>query len=181
MDTDYYRKLLNKLAIALVIIGALNWGYIGVARVNLLEKLFGRGAFVRLLYVIVGIAALSIAFYRDTYLPFLGETVLPCSVLQNQTPPGATRTVQVQVEPGAKIIYWASEPADATELVNYQKAYREYQNAGVATADELGIATLKVREPQSYTVPIKGQLKSHIHYRVCEKSGFIGPVKTLFL
>ena len=165
----------------LIILGAINWGYIGVARVNLLERLFGRGNFTRLLYVLVGVAALSIAFYRDTYLPFLGETHIPCSVLQNQTPPGATRSIQVQTEPGAKIIYWASEPADAVELVNYQKAYREYQNAGVATADDSGLATLKVREPQSYTVPIRGQLNAHVHYRICGKNGFIGPVKSIFL
>ena len=40
---------------------------------------------------------------------------------------------------------------------------------------------LKVREPQSYAVPFKGKLESHIHYRVCGESGFMGRVNTTFI
>jgi uncharacterized membrane protein YuzA (DUF378 family) len=180
--TQYYYKLAHKIAVVLIIIGALNWGLLGAAKVNLVERLLGKGVASRSIYILVGIAALALAFNRDSYLPFLGESVFPCSVLTDQVPAGATRAVQVQVTPGAKVIYWASEPADADAAIpNFEGAYRQYLNAGVTTADDTGLAVLKVREPQPYTVPIKGRLESHVHFRVCGPNGFIGRIKTVFL
>ena len=180
--SNYYAKLGHKLAVGLLIIGALNWGLIGAMRVNFVERLLGKGIASRGIYILVGIAALALAFNRDTYLPFLGESVFPCSVLTDQVPAGATRSVQVQVTPGAKVIYWASEPADSDGSVpNFEGAYRQYLNAGVTTADDTGLAVLKVREPQPYTVPFKGSLDSHVHFRVCGPNGFIGRIKTVFV
>jgi hypothetical protein len=135
----------------------------------------------RIVYILVGIAALSVAFDRDTYLPFLGESVFPCSVLPDQIPAGATRSVQVHAEPGHKVVYWASEPGSDDSVPTYVDAYRKYENAGVATADSSGIATLKVREPQAYTVPMKGRLDPHVHFRICGPTGFVGRIKTFFL
>jgi uncharacterized membrane protein YuzA (DUF378 family) len=181
-EDTYYSKLFHKVAVVLIVIGALNWGLIGAARVNFVERIFGKmiGRFV---YILVGIAALSIAFNRDTYLPFLGESVFPCSVLSDQIPSGATRSVQIKAPVGSKIVYWASEPADGEDgrLPSYKKAYREYLNAGVATADNSGMATLKLREPQPYKVPFKGRLEQHIHFRICGPTGFVGRIKTIFL
>jgi len=178
----YIFKLLHKVAIVLLVIGALNWGLVGAFRINLVDRLLGKGSGLsRAVYVLVGIAALAVAFNRDTYLPFLGESVFPCSVLPDQVPAGATREVKVRAEPGAKVVYWASEPSDGGDVPNYQGAYREYQNAGVATADNSGVAVLKVREPQAYNVPIRGRLESHIHFRVCGPQGFVGRIKTVFL
>lgn len=180
--TQYYYKLVHKVAIGLIIIGALNWGFIGGLKINLVERLLGKGSgAAKAVYILVGLAALSIAFNRDTYLPFLGESVFPCSVLPDQTPAGATQSVTVRVEPGAKVVYWASEPTDGGAVPDWNGAYRQYLNAGVTTADSTGMATLKVRNPQPYTVPIKGRLESHVHFRVCGVSGFVGRIKTVFL
>lgn len=179
---QYTSKLFHKFVIVLLVVGALNWGFIGVVRINLVERLLGKGSGLsRVVYILIGVAALSIAFDRDTYLPFLGETVFPCSVLPDQIPAGATRSVQVRVEPGHKVVYWASEPGSEDNVPTYVDAYRTYQNAGVATADSSGIATLKVREPQAYTVPMKGRLDPHVHFRICGPMGFIGRIKTIFL
>lgn len=181
-DDKYFSKLFHKVAIVLLVIGALNWGLVGAFRINLVDRLLGKGSGLsRAVYVLVGIAALAVAFNRDTYLPFLGESVFPCSVLPDQVPAGATREVKVHAEPGAKVVYWASEPSDGGDVPNYQGAYREYQNAGVATADNSGVAVLKVREPQAYTVPIKGRLEAHVHFRICGPTGFVGRIKTVFL
>lgn len=179
---QYAHKLIQKFAMVFVIVGAINWGMIGGAKVNLVERFLGKGSgAARIVYVLVGISALLLAFNRDTYLPFLGESVFPCSVLSDQTPPGATRSVTVQAEPGAKIVYWASEPADGSSVPTWQGAYRGYLNAGVATADASGKAVLKVREPQPYTVPLKGKLDAHVHFRICGPTGFVGRIKTVFL
>ena len=154
-------KKVHMVAIGLVIIGAVNWGLVGTIKVDLVAKLFGKGVLARSLYILIGLAALSLMFHRDTYLPFLGESIMPCS----------------------KVLYWASEPATEhlKEINNWQKAYTDYENAGVATADPTGEAVLKVREPQAYTVPLKGRIEPHIHFRVCGDGGWMGHVKTVFL
>ena len=181
MDSEYLHKVAFKIAMVLILLGSINLGLIGGFRVNLFDRLLGKGSSImRVFYALVGISALIIAFNRDTYLPFLGESVFPCAVLNDQLPPGATRSIQVRVEPNHKVVYWASEPSDQG-LVDWKKAYGKFQNAGVATSDTNGMVTLKVREPQAYTVPFKGRLEPHIHFRVCGTSGFIGRIKTVFL
>ena len=126
---------------------------------------------------------LLLLFNRDTYLPFLGSMVAPCSVLQNKEPPGATKNVKVVVTPNTKVVYWAAEPANENlkTLKSWKDAYLEYENAGVTTSNGEGVAILKVRDPQAYKVPFKGRLESHVHYRVCNEAGWMGRVNTIFL
>lgn len=170
---------LFKTAMILLVVGGLNWATTLFMKKDLATKVFGRYAWI--VFVLVGLAALYVGFSRDTYLPFLGKTVFPCSLLKDSVPEGADLSVQVKVRPGAKVIFWASEPAnkDLHELQDWRKAYMEFKNAGVTTADATGIATLSVRTPQSYTVPMKGALDAHIHYRECVSDGMVGRVETV--
>jgi len=172
----------QQVAIALMVLAALNYGFIGALKVNVIERLIGKTIGTRALYFIIGLAGLMMVFYRDTYLPFLGEAVFPSSVLNVQTPAGATRTVVVKVKPFTKVVYWASEPGDGNKLDKkyFDLAYGKYENAGVVQADNNGQAVLKVREPQSYNIPFL-TLTPHIHYRSVDSSGLLGPVKTKVL
>lgn len=180
-NSSYIQKLLFKIAMVLVIVGSLNWLFIGLFEFNLVTSLVGESSVANAIYIIVGIAALSIMFSRDTYLPFLGATIAPCSVLQNRQPPGATKQVKVIVPPNTKVLYWAAEPAnEALKLeLSWKEAYQKYENAGVATSNGEGVAILKVREPQGYNVPFYGKLNPHVHYRVCGEAGFMESVKTV--
>lgn len=58
-------KIINCVALTLVIIGALNWLLVGVFSFNLVDAIFGAGTFLtRLIYILVGISGLwSILFY----------------------------------------------------------------------------------------------------------------------
>lgn len=59
---------MTKLALVLVIIGALNWGLIGLFQFDLIATLFGVGMLPRIILGIVGIAGLwciSLLFRRD--------------------------------------------------------------------------------------------------------------------
>jgi len=58
-------KILNYLALTLVIVGALNWLLVGLFEFNLVDFLFGSlSLLTRLVYILVGAAGLwSIAFY----------------------------------------------------------------------------------------------------------------------
>jgi hypothetical protein len=137
-----------------------------------------------LLSLLVTVCALYLGFQRSTYLPFLGETVMPCSLLKEQTPDSANYEKVVKIMgPGKKVLYWAAEPdTDHLEKLNdWRKAYLGFHNAGVTIVGGDNTAVLKVRKPQPYTVPMKGRLEAHIHYRVCGDNGFLGPVQTIFL
>jgi hypothetical protein len=51
-------KLLDLIALVLVIIGGLNWGLIGLSNLNIVEKLLGAGTAAQIIYTLVGIASL---------------------------------------------------------------------------------------------------------------------------
>ncbi|MFD1040194.1 DUF378 domain-containing protein [Virgibacillus byunsanensis] len=63
---------LQRIALALIIIGAINWGLIGLFQFDLVAAVFGggeqSGAFARVIYTLVGISglvALSLLFRPD--------------------------------------------------------------------------------------------------------------------
>lgn len=50
---------LQKVCLVVTIIGAINWGFIGLLEVNLVESLFGVGTVVsRIIYSLVGLTGL---------------------------------------------------------------------------------------------------------------------------
>jgi uncharacterized membrane protein YuzA (DUF378 family) len=51
-------KRTEPIWLALVVVGALNWGLVGLFEFNLVEEIFGTGTFTDVIYVIVGAAAL---------------------------------------------------------------------------------------------------------------------------
>lgn len=59
------RKILDSIALAIVIIGAINWGLIGFFDFNLVAFLFGSMTWIsRIIYALVGICGLYlISFY----------------------------------------------------------------------------------------------------------------------
>ena len=60
-------KRLEPIALLLMMIGALNWGVLGLTDTNVIAEVFGTGTFTDVLYVVVGVAAV-------VYLPRLLET-----------------------------------------------------------------------------------------------------------
>ncbi len=52
-------KIIDKIALALVIIGAINWGLIGLFNFNLVDTIFGAMSILsRIIYILVGISGL---------------------------------------------------------------------------------------------------------------------------
>ena len=61
-------NMLYKSALAVAIIGCINWGLVGLLNFNLVEFLFGNGTILtRIVYIIVAIAGLITAgiFTKD--------------------------------------------------------------------------------------------------------------------
>ena len=52
-------KIIDRIALVLVIIGAINWGLIGLFEFNLVDSIFGTMSVVsRIIYTLVGISGL---------------------------------------------------------------------------------------------------------------------------
>jgi len=62
--------LLCKVVGALAIIGALNWGLVGILQVNLVERIFGEGAAItRIIYTLVGLSGIALLLSYFTVCP----------------------------------------------------------------------------------------------------------------
>jgi uncharacterized membrane protein YuzA (DUF378 family) len=187
--------------IALVLIGGVNWfavafGYNLVEFINrILSNVFRRRLSIdKVIYFIVGVCAIVLAFDRTLWLPFLGESVLP-SVLIPVTPVKTSNTVEVHVAPNTKVAYWSAKPGNNPEtpviespfgrpssLPTVKDAYGKFENSGVVMSDEDGIATLAFEKGTAYVVPSGRQIDSHVHYReLSGEYGMIGPVQSVFV
>ncbi len=62
-------KIIDTIALVLIIVGAINWGLIGLFNFNLVDTLFGVGsALSRIVYTLVGVSglwAIRLFFARD--------------------------------------------------------------------------------------------------------------------
>lgn len=174
----------NIITLFIIVVGALNWGLVGVFDFNLVQYIF-TPSIERFVYILVGIAALFHIVTRDYYLPFLGMCAFPCGSLVERVPENANIEVKVQTTPNVNVIYWAAEPSASTSSSqtpydNPWVAYQEYKNAGVAKSDNNGIAVLKVRSPSPYKIPpFYNTIHTHVHYRTCSSSGLLGRVETI--
>lgn len=52
-------KVIDKIALVLIVIGAINWGLIGIFNFNLVDTIFGQMSIVsRIIYTLVGVSGL---------------------------------------------------------------------------------------------------------------------------
>jgi uncharacterized membrane protein YuzA (DUF378 family) len=171
------------ILIVLVLIGSLNGVLIGLFDFNLVKSfgaLFGtnlQNPITRIIYVIISIAALVLFAQRDTYLPFLGRTVMPQPLTEYKPSGKLKMKVITNLPPNVKVIYWAAHPSNKV-IDNPYDAYGDYSNQGVTKTDENGRATLQFLIPSSYNVPYKGVLTPHVHYRYWTSSGMASRVFT---
>ena len=64
-------KLATIISFILVLVGALVWLLVGLFDFNIVDSIFGTGAVVsRIIYSIVGVAAVWMLFYWLTHKPF---------------------------------------------------------------------------------------------------------------
>lgn len=177
------KKRIEILTLFLIVIGALNWGLIGLFNFNLVAFVakYTVSWIERLVYVLVGVSALVHIFSRNYYLSFLGESVFPCTSMMEKTPENSDTEVKIETSPNSNVVYWAAETHKEVSE-NPWIAYAEYSNAGVTRSDVNGMANLKFRTPRSYKVAhgLK-TLTPHVHYRVCKFPGMLSEVKTVFV
>jgi uncharacterized protein len=173
------QTIFHTILSGILIVGGVLWGLVGIFGFSLMT-LIGKmtGPVARILYIVVGFAALYMAFQHS---PFSDETQIPCSVLVEKTPEHAdTEVILHSVEPGKKILYWATEAATEglAKIRDWRHAYMDYTNAGVVTVNPEGRATLLLRKPQPSVVPLLGRIEPYVRWRICEDNGLLGAVQT---
>ncbi len=52
------KNAVDVIALILVIIGAINWGLVGLFGLNVVEKILGAGIVTKIVYILVGLAGL---------------------------------------------------------------------------------------------------------------------------
>lgn len=58
-------NVILKIAEILVLIGALNWGLVGLFRTDLVEKLFGEMTpLAKIIYILIGVSAIILIFAK---------------------------------------------------------------------------------------------------------------------
>ncbi len=59
MEGEKIMKIIDTIALILIIIGAINWGLVGIFNFNLVEAIFGGlSVITRIIYILVGISGL---------------------------------------------------------------------------------------------------------------------------
>ena len=180
---SFYRQ---KIAIILVILGSLNWGLtaLNFNVVQLLNvqanRLFNSDVPLdKIIYLIIAVASFEL-MKRDVFLPFLGKTVIPPSVIPLKINKYQNNSVKINVKPNSKVIYWAAKKLDSNNHPVSQ-AYGDYSNSGVVMSDKNGIAILKLQKGSGYVVPWGNkQIPPHVHYRVELKPGKLSRIETIY-
>ena len=175
-----------KIAILLVIIGALNWGFtafnlnivdIASKKINFLFSI--NFPFDKVIYIIIALSAIKI-FKRDTFLPFLGKTIMPASVISLKENKFNKDKITIHVKPNSKVVYWAAKKLKE-DKPSVWDAYDDYSNSGVVMSNGKGVAVLKLEKGSGYLAPWKDKfIPPHVHYRYETRPGKFSRLETVY-
>ena len=183
---EYIEKTLYVYAKVLILITVINSGVSMFGnQYNILLRILQTPRLMRYFYVFIALIAIWVGIKRETYLPFLGECVIPHTVLKNGSNVVGDKLVELTIDaPEAKqIVWWGSNQynPEQSDINTALKAYGDYMNSGVTEVVN-GIAKIAFLCPQEYTVKkhfVTKTLKKHIHYREVNNTGMIGAIKTV--
>ena len=172
---------------SLVIIGAINLGahalgynFIDALSYKINNIFHSRIPINNIIYLIVAISGLWLASKRTTWLPFLGKTVFPNSLVPLVQPAKPDTTVSIKTIPNVKIAYWAA--LNKGESTKVTSAYGNYENSGVIMSDANGNAVLPIMTGTGYTLPSGVVLPRHVHYRIVndpQHPGIMSKIETI--
>lgn len=185
----YTRVRIHQIMIALVLIGAFNWGssLLGFNLVEILNNQIDMLLKMKtniniLIYVLVTVSALILAFKKSFWLPFLGYSAFPTKAfVANKINYGATMNIKIKTKPNTRIAYWASLPKSNSSIPYVEDAYGNFSNSGVVMSNDNGDAVLSIKPSTSYIIPSGAEIPRHIHYRLLDlKLGMMSDIKTVY-
>jgi hypothetical protein len=139
---------------------------------------------LRIISIVVITCIVMLAIKKETFLPFLGMTYVPNTLLSvPKYPPGANISYNIDMkdyEEGTAVIYWAASKTNNVIEDPYE-AYKNFDNVGVTIVKD-GSAEVRIFCPDKYKVKkvFTKTLEKHFHYRIVFKgTGFLSPVMTV--
>jgi len=187
MKNKYWKTKKYHILLLLVLTGCFNWGttalgynFVEIIK-NLLNNTLKMETYIdKIIYLLVAFAAIKLAMDKNFWLPFLGESVLPGSLIPLKEVVGDT-TVEVKVKPNTRVAYWASLPQKTTKIPLVEEAYSDFKNSGVVLSNKDGVAKLIVNKGTNYIVPSGKKIPRHIHYRELDQVyGMMGALQTIY-
>jgi hypothetical protein len=142
-------------------------------------------SFILRIFVIFVIASVVLlAMKKETFLPFLGLSVLPSPLIADEKiPKGANLSYTIDLggyPDGTLVVYWAANKT-GSNIEDPFEAYKNFNNVGVSKVKS-GKAEVRIFCPDRYkTGKMFNQLlERHFHYRIVFKDmGFLSPVMTV--
>jgi hypothetical protein len=132
----------------------------------------------KIIYIIIALCGLLLATRRTTWLPFLGKTVLPETLVPLKKPIQTDTVIKIKTKPNRKVAYWAALPKPENTPV--MEAYDDFSNSGVVMSNDKGIAELPILSGSDYVLPLGKKIPKHVHYRIFKTNGIMGKIKTKF-
>jgi len=141
--------------------------------VQTLQTIFDKNVnnIYKIITAFVAICAIYLATKIDTYLPFLGQTIVPPYLFSHEIArTNALNSTELRfknVKDGTKVMYWAALKNDKQHQ-NPIEAYGDHSNSGVTTVSN-NQATLYFDCPDAYDVGMFNKtLDKHVHYRLID-------------
>jgi uncharacterized membrane protein YuzA (DUF378 family) len=159
---------LNMLARLILVVGGLNYLLLGFGVRGVFSAVSPKA--LNAIAIVIGLATLYTAVNRDFFLPFLGPTVLGPVPSTRPLDIADASVVQVNIEgipPLAKVVYFAANGSTSV-FETPEKAYGDYSNGGLTSANNQGVAMVLVKKPGAYKVKSLGReriIAPHVHYR----------------
>ena len=112
------RNIFNFVLVVIVLISSINYGSIAfgynifeIIHLKLNELLKTETYSDKIIYSIIILSSITLAFNKTLWLPFLGETVFPSEAfIPTMFKENFDLSVHVKVKPNTRIAYWASLP-----------------------------------------------------------------------
>jgi len=182
----YFEKNVYMIGKILVLFAAINTGLYKLnSDYNILGLILRDRALRRTFYIFIVLVAIYLMFRRETYLPFLGESVVPYSVFTEKINPITSITanpinIKINTPNAEKVIWWAASEDQHKVAQTPEEAYNEYENSGVSNVSKDGTVSIVFPCPTQYKIPSGRILKKHLHYRETH-GGMLSEVKTINL
>jgi len=159
---------LHLFMIILVLIGSLTWGLIGTMNYNLIHNiLFGNTIAKKIAYTLIGISGIYLALCRNTYWPYLGESVFPNHLFQHCPMPTEGKEIMISTPyPNTALVYWVKNEKDGSLF-----------NSAVSKTNNLGLAKIVLAEPDKKDVPGYWIIPKEIFYRAIVGTGMLSKVE----
>lgn len=143
---------------------------------------------IRFFAFVILIAAIYLALNKNTYIPHIGHTIIPFSLLSDEKIPinsNKTHIISLSgIDNDNRIIYWEINEKDLANFNNYFNIfdnYINYSNAGISIIRNEKTA-IYLNCSNENNIINNNSIKKHIYYRIInKKTSILSPINYLYI